>query len=182
MEAGKIYSDTGIITNNVNNDAKDLFEKSTGSITLENNWMHYEIIIEGQNLSSMIGVFCWPRSTEHQTQRGSRSILTKSSMNSPNRADFLHRTLLAAPASRILASLAGYYGESITMPSSYPAPVRPCPKLLSLRHPAGSSRRSSKRPPRIRVKSGILPQNFLANIALQVEALRTALPKPSLLK
>jgi hypothetical protein len=45
MEAGKIYSDTGIITNNVNNDAKDLFEKSTGSITLENNWMHYEIIM-----------------------------------------------------------------------------------------------------------------------------------------
>jgi hypothetical protein len=32
------------------------------------------------------------------------------------------------------------------------------------------------------VKSGILPQEVLASIALQVEALRTALPKPSLLK
>jgi hypothetical protein len=41
---------------------KDSFEASTGKITLERNWTHHEIPIEGQNLSSIIGLFCWSAS------------------------------------------------------------------------------------------------------------------------
>jgi hypothetical protein len=48
--------------------------------------------------------------------------------------------------------------------------------------PSGFKPKIIQKPPRTRVKSGILPQEVLASIALQVEALRTALPKPSLLK
>jgi hypothetical protein len=38
---------------------KDSFEKSTGKLTLEKGWKQYTISLEGQNLSSVIGVFCW---------------------------------------------------------------------------------------------------------------------------
>jgi hypothetical protein len=38
---------------------KDSFEKTIGQVTLEKDWKRYEIDIEGQNLSSVIGIFCW---------------------------------------------------------------------------------------------------------------------------
>ena len=41
---------------------KDSFEVTTGKVTLEKEWKQYEIKIEGQNLSSVIGVFCWSAS------------------------------------------------------------------------------------------------------------------------
>lgn len=38
---------------------KDSFEETTGKVTLEKDWKKYSVNIEGQNLSSVIGVFCW---------------------------------------------------------------------------------------------------------------------------
>lgn len=38
---------------------KDSFEVTTGKVTLEKDWKRYDINIEGQNLSSVIGIFCW---------------------------------------------------------------------------------------------------------------------------
>lgn len=38
---------------------KDSFAVSTGKLTLEKDWKHYEIKLQGKNLSSVIGVFCW---------------------------------------------------------------------------------------------------------------------------
>ena len=38
---------------------KDSFEESTGKVTLEKEWKRYTIDLKGQNLSSVIGLFCW---------------------------------------------------------------------------------------------------------------------------
>lgn len=38
---------------------KDSFEVSTHKVTLEKDWKRYEIKLDGENLSSVIGVFCW---------------------------------------------------------------------------------------------------------------------------
>lgn len=38
---------------------KDSFEVTTGKLQLERDWKKYEIKLEGQNLSCVIGVFCW---------------------------------------------------------------------------------------------------------------------------
>ena len=38
---------------------KDSFEVSTGKVPLEKDWKRYEIKLDGKNLSSVIGVFCW---------------------------------------------------------------------------------------------------------------------------
>jgi hypothetical protein len=38
---------------------KDSFEATTGRIVLSKSWKSYEIPLVGQNLSSVIGVFCW---------------------------------------------------------------------------------------------------------------------------
>jgi len=38
---------------------RDSFKETTGELTLERNWKHYDINIEGRNLSSVIGLFCW---------------------------------------------------------------------------------------------------------------------------
>jgi hypothetical protein len=38
---------------------KDSFEVSTGKITLEKKWKQYTLDLEGEDLSSVIGGFCW---------------------------------------------------------------------------------------------------------------------------
>jgi hypothetical protein len=42
---------------------KDSFEVTKGKVTLSKDWTTYEISLEGKNLSSVIGVFCWVVST-----------------------------------------------------------------------------------------------------------------------
>jgi hypothetical protein len=42
---------------------KDSFEKTMGKILLEKTWKQYTISLEGLNLSSVIGAFCWVVST-----------------------------------------------------------------------------------------------------------------------
>ncbi len=39
--------------------SRDSFEVSTGKIVLEKEWKHYTIDLEGEDLSSVIGGFCW---------------------------------------------------------------------------------------------------------------------------
>lgn len=39
--------------------SKDSFEVSSGKITLNSTWTLYTISLEGKNLGSVIGVFCW---------------------------------------------------------------------------------------------------------------------------
>ncbi len=41
---------------------KDSFEGTTGKVSLETDWKKYNINIEGQNLSDVIGLFCWSAS------------------------------------------------------------------------------------------------------------------------
>lgn len=38
---------------------KDSFEVTTGTIELTKDWQRYEISLQGQNLSCVIGLFCW---------------------------------------------------------------------------------------------------------------------------
>ncbi len=38
---------------------RDSFEVSLGKVTLENTWKQYTLDLEGQDLSSVIGGFCW---------------------------------------------------------------------------------------------------------------------------
>lgn len=38
---------------------RDSFEVTTGKVRLEKDWRRYEIDLHGQNLSSVIGFFCW---------------------------------------------------------------------------------------------------------------------------
>ena len=38
---------------------KDSFQVTKGKVKLEKDWKHYDISVEGQTLSSVIGVFCW---------------------------------------------------------------------------------------------------------------------------
>lgn len=41
---------------------KDSFEVTLGKVTLEKDWSKHELSIEGQNVSSVIGLFCWSAS------------------------------------------------------------------------------------------------------------------------
>ena len=38
---------------------KDSFEITKGTVELTKDWVRYEIPLQGENLSSVIGVFCW---------------------------------------------------------------------------------------------------------------------------
>lgn len=38
---------------------RDSFEVTTGKLRLEDDWEQYEIDLQGKNLSSVIGFFCW---------------------------------------------------------------------------------------------------------------------------
>jgi hypothetical protein len=47
---------------------KDSFEVSTGTIRLSKEWQHEEIDLRGQNLSSVIGLFCWVASGDANSE------------------------------------------------------------------------------------------------------------------
>lgn len=38
---------------------QDSFEKSTGELSLSNIWKRYSMDVDGADLSSVIGLFCW---------------------------------------------------------------------------------------------------------------------------
>jgi len=46
----------------------DSYEESTGRITLTQEWEKYEINLEGVDLSSVIGGFCWVASKDYNNQ------------------------------------------------------------------------------------------------------------------
>ena len=47
---------------------KDSYEETTGRLTLTKEWQKYEIDLEGVDLSSVIGAFCWVASKDFSNQ------------------------------------------------------------------------------------------------------------------
>lgn len=47
----------------------DSYGESTGRLTLTNEWTKYEIDLEGADLSSVIGGFCWVASKDYNSQK-----------------------------------------------------------------------------------------------------------------